>query len=77
MAYELSIGFRKLCPKCGEKQTKDGHDACLGCLPGVMNACCGHGNLGAAKPYVQFLDGKSIHGTDAQIILGVLKRNKK
>lgn len=38
------------CGHCGLPNRADGHDACLGEIPGVMNACCGHGGPGA---YVQ------------------------
>lgn len=31
------------CVRCEEMPTKDGHDACLGHLPNVEYACCGHG----------------------------------
>lgn len=31
------------CIRCGKKPTKEGHDACLGHIPGVKSACCGHG----------------------------------
>ena len=31
------------CGHCGRVQTEEGHDGCLGTLPGVKNACCGHG----------------------------------
>jgi len=31
------------CKRCGKHPTKEGHDACLGKIPGVMSACCGHG----------------------------------
>jgi len=31
------------CPKCGRLPLKTGEDACLGHLPGVKFACCGHG----------------------------------
>lgn len=45
------------CPACGNKPTAEGHDACLANLPGVKNACCGHGvELG----YIQFEDGTVI-----------------
>lgn len=30
------------CPHCSKKATKEGHDACLGTLPNVKYACCGH-----------------------------------
>ncbi len=39
------------CGHCGLPNRSDGHDACLGTVPGAMNACCGHGNEAVA--YVQ------------------------
>lgn len=51
------------CGHCGLHDTPEGHDACLGTLTGVMNACCGHGETEAA--YVQFADGLTIHGAAA------------
>lgn len=48
------------CGYCGEPNTPEGHDGCLGTLPGVMNACCGHGN--DKEAYVQFPDGTDIRG---------------
>ena len=36
------------CVRCGRMPTPEGHDACLGTLPGVEHACCGHG---VTKPY--------------------------
>ena len=63
------------CNKCGEAFTKEGHDACLKTLPGVMNACCGHGSI--PDTYVQFLDGFSIHGVDAKLMIDLLKKYKK
>lgn len=33
----------RACPKCGECETEEGHDPCIANLPGVRNACCGHG----------------------------------
>lgn len=51
------------CGRCGEKSTPDGHDACISGLPGVMNACCGHGDPGDV--YVQFDDGQHIQGQEA------------
>ena len=55
------------CRHCGRPQTEEGHDGCLGTLPGVMNACCGHGQENEA--YMQFLDGKSINGKDALTVI--------
>ena len=62
------------CGICGKFPTEEGHDACLGTLPGVMNACCGHGDNRDA--YVQFLGGFSINGEDAITILTILKKEK-
>ena len=47
----------KPCPKCGKLPTKEGHDACLGTLPGVKFACCGHG---ATQGYISFENGVRI-----------------
>ena len=69
----ISKNKNRVCSKCGKKETKEGHDACLGKLPGLMNACCGHGS---DEPYIQFLDGKCICGNDAEIIIDVLKKYK-
>ena len=62
----------RACGYCGLGNTKEGHDGCLGELPGIMNACCGHGVKRDA--YVQFLDGVSIHGESAGVILDELKK---
>ncbi len=46
------------CGLCNKLDIIDGHesyDACLGRLPGVMNACCGHGDSSA---YIQLPGGK-------------------
>ena len=63
------------CGHCKKYNTEEGHDRCLGTLPGVMNACCGHGRKNEA--YIQFLNGKSIHGNLAFIILNKLKNKRK
>jgi hypothetical protein len=43
------------CISCGLAATPEGYDGCLGRLPGVTNACCGHG--GVVQPYVAYEDG--------------------
>lgn len=40
------------CGLCGKPRTPEGHDACIGTMPGVANACCGHGDTPCA--YVQY-----------------------
>jgi len=46
------------CAKCGALSNKNGHDACIGTLGNVLNACCGHGEEG----YIQFDNGVTIRG---------------
>lgn len=58
-----TVGEERPCGRCGSERTTEGHDGCLGTLPGVMNACCGHGE--DAKAYVQFENGDHIKGEDA------------
>lgn len=47
------------CPKCGRLPTEEGHDGCLGSLPGVAFACCGHG---VKKGYIKFKNGTVVKG---------------
>jgi len=42
---EPTEGNERSCGHCGKHRTIDGHDDCLGTLPGVKNACCGHGDI--------------------------------
>lgn len=51
------------CGHCGLHNTPEGHDGCLGTLPGVRNACCGHGQVRGA--YIQFNDLTELRGQDA------------
>jgi len=51
------------CGYCGRADTVEGHDGCIGTLPGVMNACCGHGTDEDA--YIQYRNGPYIYGRDA------------
>jgi len=46
------IQFERPCRKCGRYPTEEGYDACLGYIPGVDSACCGHGipKNGVLKP---------------------------
>lgn len=48
------------CGHCGKHNTDKGHDACLGELPGVSNACCGHGDRD--NSYIQFENGIIVRG---------------
>ena len=58
-----TAGNERDCGYCGSENSKEGHDGCLGALPGVMNACCGHGITDDA--YVQFSPEKCLRGEDA------------
>ena len=51
------------CGLCGAETTPEGHDGCLGTLPGVVNACCGHGR--ELEAYVAFEDGRRLAGREA------------
>lgn len=54
---EYVAGQERACAQCGKHPTAEGHDACLGELPGVSFACCGHGvGLG----YIVFKDSTVI-----------------
>ena len=39
---------QRTCIRCNKLPTVEGHDACLGTIPDVEYACCGHGVI---KPY--------------------------
>jgi hypothetical protein len=57
-------GQRGICANCKKGPTKEGHDGCLGTLPGpIMNACCGHGDSNIA--YIQYWNRKRLAGKDA------------
>lgn len=58
-----TVGNERNCGFCGKKNTREGYDGCLGIVPNIMNACCGHGVEDEA--YLQFWDGKRISGKQA------------
>lgn len=46
------------CPECHLKRGADGHDPCMGALPGVKYACCGHGGKTMSSDgYIYFENG--------------------
>ena len=59
------------CGYCGLPNTPEGHDGCLGVLKGLMNVCCGHGDVNSA--YIQFLDGQTIAGKHALSAIELIK----
>jgi len=71
-AYDLSLVFDETsppgkCPRCGRMPTAEGHDACIANLPGIINACCGHGVKDPRYfPYVMFEDKTVLRGKEAE-----------
>jgi hypothetical protein len=55
--YETSYSAGRPCAKCERPPTKEGFDACLRRLPGVVAACCGHGK---DEGYLLFENGVAI-----------------
>lgn len=51
------------CGYCHKPNRPDEHDACLGELPNVINACCGHGITSDA--YIQFTNKRIERGENA------------
>lgn len=62
------------CGRCERPNTPEGHDACLGTLPGVRNACCGHGVT--TKAYAQLDDGRRLSGGAALEFFESLQRRR-
>ena len=56
--------FERRCSKCGATVGPDRPDACLGTLPGVTEACCGHGKRQQA--YIKFASGLFVRGFEMQ-----------
>jgi hypothetical protein len=58
--------------QCKRKRRADGYDPCLGFLPGVKYACCGHGGKSAsADGYIYFENGVVIRFdkvTDVEVV---------
>lgn len=61
-----------ICEKCGglrgmgytdPKTGEEFHDHCLGKLPGVISACCGHGGEG----YILFENGTKIRFSNVRV----------
>lgn len=70
MAYKRKVP--RECIGCSARQpTSEAPDPCLGMLPGVRFACCGHGS--ARQCYVAYEDGRVVRGEEArqdQIAMG-------
>ncbi len=68
---EPTAGNRRACGHCGMEDTPEGHDGCLGTLPGVMNACCGHGR--AEEAFVQLAPDDVIRGRAAVALIETMR----
>ena len=66
---------RRPCGHCKLPNTPEGHDGCIGHLPGVMNACCGHDEL--KSTYILFAIGLSLRGLIARWIGRAMKELTK
>lgn len=65
-----------ICAHCKKLPTKEGHDGCLGVLPGpIMNACCGHGENSQA--YIQYWSRDTLRGDYARQEQVILKQNQQ
>jgi hypothetical protein len=53
-------GIFRPCANCSEMMNDHEADHCLGVLPGVDNACCGHGRREDA--YIRFKNGVVVKG---------------
>ena len=58
---EAGISIERPCVQCGLLAAPDGPDPCLGLLPDVKAACCGHG---VDEPYVLLWHG-TVRGQQA------------
>ena len=67
-----TVGNDRPCGYCGRGRTATGHDGCLGTLPGVRNACCGHGIMDEA--YIQLSSGTRVAGADVAAKIRELRR---
>ena len=76
MPARPNSGQHGSCGHCGE--ACDGPDACLGWIPGVSQACCGHGHIDSAFVYLGPSDGRCqiLKGPDALLFFELVKRGQ-
>lgn len=55
----VGAGDSRPCPTCGRLPNADGIDPCIGYLPWMQAACCGHG---IGPPWVITNDGEYVEG---------------
>ena len=59
----LQHGRERPCTACGNRSEEGGPDYCLGELPAVKAACCGHGF--PEEAYFVFVNGQELRGPEA------------
>jgi len=57
-------GVERPCASCGVVADEDAPDPCLGSLPGVTYACCGHG---VRRGYIRFENGTTLRFPDVTV----------
>jgi hypothetical protein len=70
--FGCAFGLPK-CPRCGKKLTRGAHP-CFRNLPGVYNACCGHG---VCPPYATLRNGFCLYAKPLQTYLEKMGRWEK
>jgi hypothetical protein len=68
-------GVIRPCKKCGAIMNDHEPDKCLGNLPGVDNACCGHGIDNLA--YIRFTNGLAVEGFHKTHEVDILEDNNE
>lgn len=63
---DTRFGEAGRCDHCGATMP-EGPDACIGLLPGVIEACCGHGIV--ADAYVTLVSGVVLRGVEARLFM--------
>ena len=60
------FGDGRPCVHCTLPPTPQGADGCLGMLPGVEYACCGHTGVATRQTYIKYDDGRVVYGEEAR-----------
>ena len=56
LVFEATGWMPRVCAHCGLGYGESLHDPWLGTLPGVVEACCGHGD--ESRRYMSYADGR-------------------
>ena len=69
------IDIPHTCRNCKKEMKEDEPDACIGKLPGVKYACCGHGII--VDAYVVFNDNTLLRASEAIVYFEIIKKRIK